>query len=139
MSYTRMRHNIYVRWSAGIILIGHFDLQTQHHWSLIGTNLSYMDGALWIQELQYYGIICQTTLDVHPPYSYLKDFWKHFSFKLLHNLLTVPCTFYPSLVYIFFFLLYFFIYVYLFPIFIGICDDLENTLMRCWQFQNSQM
>ena len=25
-----MRHNIYVRWSAGIILIGNFDLQTQH-------------------------------------------------------------------------------------------------------------
>ena len=69
-----MRHNIYVKWSAGIILIGNFDLQTQHHCSLIGTKLSYMDGALWIQELQYYGIICQTTLDVHRPYFYLKDF-----------------------------------------------------------------
>ena len=41
-----MHHNIYVRWSAGIILVGNFDLQTQHHWSLIGTKLSYMDGAL---------------------------------------------------------------------------------------------
>ena len=43
-----MRHNIYVRSSAGIILIGNFDLQTQHHWSLIGTKLSYMDGRGWL-------------------------------------------------------------------------------------------
>ena len=69
-----MRHNICARWSAGIILIDNFDLQTQHHWSLIGTKLSYMDGALWIQELQYYGIICQTTLNVYRPYIYLKHF-----------------------------------------------------------------
>ena len=32
----------YVRWSAGIILIGNFDLQTQHHWTLIGTKLFYI-------------------------------------------------------------------------------------------------
>ena len=88
-----MHYDIYARWSAGIILIGNFDLRTQHHWSLMGTQLSYMDGALWIQELQYYGIIFQTTLNVHRPYIYLKSFWKHFSFFLIFTYFTL-CSMY---------------------------------------------
>ena len=33
-----------------------------------------MDTGATVLQLQYYGIICQTTLNAHRPYSYLKDF-----------------------------------------------------------------
>ena len=63
-----MHHNIYVRWSAGSILIGNFDLQTQHNWLhhrhktiLYGRRLMDTGAAvLWN--------FLPTALNVHRPY-----------------------------------------------------------------------
>ena len=88
----------------------------QHHWLLISTKLSHMDGVLWTQEPQYYGIIFPTTLNMHHPLMYLNIFLKHFFFNIIFILLPVPCTFYPILVFIFKVLIYF----------IGVCDDREH-------------